>query len=647
MSTIRRNIIKHMVVITLTMTLVVLAAVFLSQLTQKQREARETGLFLADQMDEIIRESRENIESSAAAYAEDRLIDTATVDYILLQNPAAMSNAEELQKIADLQHATEIHLFDSSGILYAGTHPSCCGVRLDEGEQLASFAPMLEDPMLRLSLPIAKSDLTGALVQYNAVWSREGDHIVMLGFPPERVQREEEKNLSNIFSLLRVREDVKLCALDKTTKQILASTNPADAEKPVTVLGIQLEDFDERNLVSGQYIFDSDVDGVSCYCIFSKMEDCLAGYIVPNDVLYSGVNKSFLAVALAVIGISIIMVLSVVWYMGRDVIMDIHSINEILGRISNGSLKRTVDIRTNREFAELSQHINEVVSSLLATTDKMSYVLSRTNVRMGVYEYSRSYGETVRYTEYIPELLGLDGRSLARLTLEGRVFEDYIKTLKQDPLPDEENVYRVMHGEEEVFLKFDDVVWRNDIFGIVVDMTKEIVMRRRIESERDIDPLTNLWNRRGVHRQFGELFKEPESMGYGVIVMVDTDDLKKINDTRGHEVGDSYLQKVADLLGQFGVRNNVSARLGGDEFVTLLYGYRSPEELAQDLDRFRAMQGSVRVTLDDGGEVTVRFSAGFSETYGQTDYHILLRAADERMYADKRARKQARSEGEN
>lgn len=169
-------------------------------------------------------------------------------------------------------------------------------------------------------------------------------------------------------------------------------------------------------------------------------------------------------------------------------------------------------------------------------------------------------------------------------------------------------------------------------------------MRRRIESERDIDPLTNLWNRRGVNRQLSDLFKEPELLGHGVIIMVDTDDLKKINDTWGHEFGDSYLQKVAELIGKFGTRNNVSARLGGDEFVCLLYGYRSEQELAEDVARFHAMQDSIRVTLEGSLEVTVRFSAGFSEIWGQNDYHTLLRAADERMYADKRSRKHSRCE---
>ena len=651
MSTIRANIFRHMLVITLTMSVVIFIAVYLALMANMQSNSRESAEFLATQIEEIIEENRAGLDDELNQYMRNSFDGCTTAALILELDPALMNDTDKLWQLMAITRSAELYVLDRDGKIISSTLPEYCGTRLtDKGEQLAYFTQMLEDTSLELFQPVMESDLTGSLIQYSAVWSGNKQFIVMLGTLPDFIQSSAERtDLTYTFSLLRPSEGIKLCAVDKSTLQVLVSSEASDAEKPISALGIEPKDINDNNLVSGQYVFQATVDGQESYCIFTKLDECIAGYIIPNTMMYDGMGKTLWTIALCLIGISLMLVASVTWYMGKDVISSIHSINEILGRISAGSLKRTVDIKGSLEFAELSQHINDMVSSLLATTDKMSYVLSKTNVRMGVYEYSKNYGETVRYTEYIPELLGLDEKMLARLTVDGRAFEDYIKSLKTNELPDEENVYSVKLSEdaEEVYLKFDDVMWRNDIFGIVVDMTKEIVMRRRIESERDIDPLTSLWNRRGIIRHLRDLFEDPGALGYGVLIMVDTDDLKKINDTYGHEVGDLYLQRVAEMIGKFGLRNNMSARLGGDEFVTFLYGYRTEQELNEDVARFHEMQDSMIVELENDVTVNVRFSAGFSYTYNESNYHILLRTADELMYADKRNRKAARGEAAN
>jgi diguanylate cyclase (GGDEF)-like protein len=81
------------------------------------------------------------------------------------------------------------------------------------------------------------------------------------------------------------------------------------------------------------------------------------------------------------------------------------------------------------------------------------------------------------------------------------------------------------------------------------------------------DPLTGAWNRRAFDDRFAELVELSESLN---LLMVDVDSFKTINDTWGHEAGDSTLVTVAHSI-----LNNVRpgdfvARFGGDEFVVLL-----------------------------------------------------------------------------
>lgn len=85
------------------------------------------------------------------------------------------------------------------------------------------------------------------------------------------------------------------------------------------------------------------------------------------------------------------------------------------------------------------------------------------------------------------------------------------------------------------------------------------------------DELTGLLNRRGLVEAFRrELAGAMRGGSGGVLVMVDLDGFKAINDTHGHLCGDHYLRHVAKVLRQNVRAQDVVARLGGDEFVVLL-----------------------------------------------------------------------------
>ena len=186
----------------------------------------------------------------------------------------------------------------------------------------------------------------------------------------------------------------------------------------------------------------------------------------------------------------------------------------------------------------------------------------------------------------------------------------------------------------------------HDVFGVVVDMTDEIIARRKLESERDNDPLTGLLNRRGLIDRLSALFDSSDGLTHGVLLMVDADDLKEINDTYGHNQGDLYLQRLGEMICAFGSCENLSARLGGDEFVTVLYGYETEDALQQELQDFLRMQDGHTTVLHNGIEVPIRCSMGYALTCGESSYSALLRKADEMMYQNKRTRKTARNPSE-
>jgi diguanylate cyclase (GGDEF)-like protein/PAS domain S-box-containing protein len=160
------------------------------------------------------------------------------------------------------------------------------------------------------------------------------------------------------------------------------------------------------------------------------------------------------------------------------------------------------------------------------------------------------------------------------------------------------------------------------------------------------DELTGLYNRRGFLATARERLAAAQAAeAPSVLLYVDLDDFKVINDAEGHDAGDAALVEMAAALRAAFRTVDVIGRLGGDEFVVLAT-HCPPEETAgmrARLDaalarrngragRRHALAASVGVATDGAG------------AYGVArDLDALLRAADAALYADKRRRKRARA----
>ncbi|MCR4896627.1 MAG: PAS domain-containing protein [Lachnospiraceae bacterium] len=96
------------------------------------------------------------------------------------------------------------------------------------------------------------------------------------------------------------------------------------------------------------------------------------------------------------------------------------------------------------------------------------------------------------------------------------------------------------------------------------------------------DPLTHLMNRQCYYAD-SENLKEHIT----AVVSVDMNDLKKINDTQGHDVGDQALQTVADCLTVTRLKNKKVYRIGGDEYAIFYLG-RTEEQVKSDIELMRA-----------------------------------------------------------
>ncbi len=112
------------------------------------------------------------------------------------------------------------------------------------------------------------------------------------------------------------------------------------------------------------------------------------------------------------------------------------------------------------------------------------------------------------------------------------------------------------------------------LLGGVVMLTS-VLMASDVEHRDDAvhDPLTGLLNRKALGPVFEELAHHGETKSRDVgMIMADIDHFKRINDTRGHAVGDAVLKEIAEILEGCVRDGDAVYRMGGEEFLVLLPG---------------------------------------------------------------------------
>lgn len=158
----------------------------------------------------------------------------------------------------------------------------------------------------------------------------------------------------------------------------------------------------------------------------------------------------------------------------------------------------------------------------------------------------------------------------------------------------------------------------------------------RVERMAMTDFLTDLPNRRYAMMRLATAWAAARRHGHGLsCLLVDADDLKRVNDTAGHEAGDLVLVRLAQALRAGAREADEVCRLGGDEFLVICA--ETPLEGALSLgERLRAAVAGLRVELPGGpwnGSVSVG-AAAMRE--GMKSFEDLLRAADAGVYQAKR-----------
>ncbi len=183
----------------------------------------------------------------------------------------------------------------------------------------------------------------------------------------------------------------------------------------------------------------------------------------------------------------------------------------------------------------------------------------------------------------------------------------------------------------------DELVARVEVGCRIADLHREIQAKNRLLEEMALtDTLTGLPNRRALDvwapRQLSAAARHDFSIW---VVMVDLDLFKKVNDTYGHDAGDTVLKSFAEILKANTRQSNFCARMGGEEFLVIL-SHTDKEGTKTAVERIRKQFESKKFTLGNS-TITVTASFGVAGFRGTKppDLNALVARADTALYAAK------------
>lgn len=159
------------------------------------------------------------------------------------------------------------------------------------------------------------------------------------------------------------------------------------------------------------------------------------------------------------------------------------------------------------------------------------------------------------------------------------------------------------------------------------------IYRARLAAERD--SITGLYNRLSYELTVEEFLRTGQAGKSAAFVMIDIDDFKTVNDTKGHSYGDQMLCALADTLYEKLNSKAILSRMGGDEFSVFLPDTDSREQVLHTIE---VLHQALRNGTNGHMEIACSIGIAFWPEHGRT-FEELYKSADSALYEAKNAGK--------
>lgn len=430
--------------------------------------------------------------------------------------------------------------------------------------------------------------------------------------------------------------------------QIEKEGNPIES----VALRNHLNEFIQSKMVSGSYTYT--LDDEERYVAFYFAKDI--GWTVCIEQSVADMQKQaivgsmFIIVALIIL---VVMITIVSRCIVKEIVTPIDMLIETMGCVAKGDLSSYCSYSANDEFGELSRHYNHMIRKLEESNNALCeseerYRMALDAIDQVIWEYNVEENNFLA-TENWDKIIGrkIEAEDISEV-LEKNIDAKDTARLK-------ESLDKCLAGEisdftHDIWIKKDGVKCCllckghaivnsggkvEKLIGILTDITNNKNNEERMKKLAYFDELTGCLNKSSFIENLDNWLKGYGEQKSGVLLFIDVDDFKKVNDSLGYDIGDKCLNYIGKKLSEILSQEAFIGRFGGDEFVIfkrVMYDMSEVHELIYNIlslfqDKLKIDKMNVHLTSSIG--IAMYPDDGEDST-------ILLKNADTAMYKVKK-----------
>ncbi|MDD5952366.1 MAG: SpoIIE family protein phosphatase [Oscillospiraceae bacterium] len=252
----------------------------------------------------------------------------------------------------------EINIIDKWGVIRTSTNPDFIFYNMNGGSQSSEFLQLLDGTTTEFVQGYGPtSSDSSVLRKYGAVTLKDGG-FVQVAYDAKRFQKDIDGQVIGITRNRHVGEGGFILIANESG-EIVSDRNQNEGTSLETA-GIQIKE----NAIQQEQRFEAEVYGEKSYCMYVKSEGYYIISVLPRqEAVFSRDVSSYITLFMEIVVFGLLFML--VFLLIKHLILDnLRKVNHSLSEITNGNLDIVVDVRSNQEFAKLSDDINATVTTL-------------------------------------------------------------------------------------------------------------------------------------------------------------------------------------------------------------------------------------------------------------------------------------------
>ncbi|MEG1475812.1 MAG: GGDEF and EAL domain-containing protein, partial [Longicatena sp.] len=301
-----------------------------------------------------------------------------------------------------------------------------------------------------------------------------------------------------------------------------------------------------------------------------------------------------------------------------------------------------------KEIDELSCSIEDLSINLSSAESRLSQIMHALNMPLGAMEVFTN--GTIYCTDEIPRLLEFS--NINKLSYSIKEYKKEIERFEKNSILYDTKVEEIDGKSiQTTIVKYtnqqDNIRWvrfitsdqKENRIVVVADISEEMQEKQMLTYERDHDVLTKLLNRRAFRINVEKILNT-DNCGICAMVLWDLDNLKLVNDSYGHDAGDTLICLTADVLHKFSSSTCIVSRMAGDEFLLFFHHFNNKKSILDLVEKAHQLINLKEVEIVENTIVKQRISAGIAwYPDNATTFDDLSKYADFAMYDVKSAQK--------